>query len=255
MAISATSPHSGGEIISYALWFKTQQQKSEMILIFFGNAYGVSIRKDMYTVTLKNGYPILYFGPDSFLKSDNEDLKLNDGKWHHIAISMPHKSCFHSDVIMHIDGVNIPTTYNPEYNKRIFFSTSGRLSLGGFGFSFNGFKEQYPDFSNFVGHMDQFILWGRSIEDTDINKAMLKNMKTTKDRICKKSVKVSEDKVSLTFYRANLRTCEKKCKHLRECWGYGFLINNSGENECKHFKDDRPEIGKGRKGALCAVVL
>jgi len=168
IGIYGFGPHSGGSIISYSLLISTKGT-SEMILVHYGVGFGEKTSKNMYTLTLNNGTPILYISSNSILKPKRE-YNLNDGMWHHIAVSMPRTSCTLSEVIMYIDGEDIETVAKKSVN--IFFVTSGRLSIGGFGYSHESYESNFPHLSPFKGKIDEFYMWGRTIEDNDLRLSM-----------------------------------------------------------------------------------
>jgi len=169
IGIYGFGPHSGGSTISYSLLISTTSN-SEVILVHYGHAFTENSTKNMYTLTLKKGTPNLYISPTAILEPVKRKLNLNDGNWHHIAVSMPTKSCKLSDVIMYVDGKVIETTTETETN--IFFTTTGRLSIGGFGYSHISHEDIFPHLSPYVGKLDEFYMWGRAIEDNDIILAM-----------------------------------------------------------------------------------
>lgn len=102
LAIYGTGPHSGGSIISYALWIKTKNS-SDMALVHYGHYFSGNSQKHIYTLTLQNGDPMLYISPTAILRPESKH-DLNDGNWYHIAVSMPRKSCLISEVIIYVDG-------------------------------------------------------------------------------------------------------------------------------------------------------
>lgn len=161
-------PHSGGSIISFSLMVHTRST-SEMILVHYGGTFGERSAKNIFTLTLNNGTPMLYISSKSILKPER-GYDLNDGRWHHIAISMPKTSCTLSEVIMYIDGDVIETVAKKNIN--IFFITSGRLSIGGFGYSNESYESIFPHLSPFQGKVDEFYMWGRAIEDNDLRESM-----------------------------------------------------------------------------------
>jgi len=121
----------------------------------------------MFTLTLSNGNPILYASPLQRLEPASA-FHLNDNKWHHVAVSMPSPSCQLSEVLMYIDG-RVVATKTPQKNPIIFFVTSGRMSIGGFGYSNERFEDALPNLSNFVGGIDDFFMWTRTIEEQDLS--------------------------------------------------------------------------------------
>lgn len=157
MAIGSIGPMAAGERISLSFSFKTNESK-EMILIFYGGRFGLEKSKDSYLLTLDKGDPILYMDKKRYLKPE-QSLNLDDGNWHHIRVSMPKKSCLHSEVEVHVDDAKIQTQVHGQ-DEHLFFSTSGQLSFGGLGYSSKDFGTKlYADKANFEGMMDDFILW------------------------------------------------------------------------------------------------
>lgn len=170
LGIYGTGPHSAGSIISYAIWINTAR-KEEMIVIHYGNNFTAKSRKNIYTLTLSDGNPRLYLSAKSILQP-RKNYNLNDGKWHHIVVSMPRPSCNLSDVVMYVDGQSVSTKAQNDIN--IFFVTSGRLSIGGFGYSHKGFDTVFPHLSPFLGKIGEFFLWSRALQRKDVILAMVK---------------------------------------------------------------------------------
>jgi len=171
LAIYGMGPHSGGSVISYALWIRTHKT-SEMILVNYGHSFTGKSTKSSYTLTLQDGTPMLYISPTAILRPKMK-YDLNDGDWHHIAVSMPRKSCALSEVIMYVDGKTIETSADGfGYDNEIFFTTSGRLSIGGFGYSHESYEENYPHLSPYIGRMDEVYVWARSLKGKDMKLLM-----------------------------------------------------------------------------------
>jgi len=152
----------------HALWIRTNGT-SDMILVHYGHTFTARSNKNIYTLALQNGTPMLYISPTAILKPENNYI-LNDGKWHHIAVSMPRQSCALSEVIMYVDGKVIKTHATIDMN--IFFTTSGRVSIAGFGYSHESTEETLPHLSPFLGKIDEFYMWGRALNSDDLKLAM-----------------------------------------------------------------------------------
>jgi len=244
-----TKKHSGGDIISYALWFSTEvntvEMDSEMILIHFGNTFIPQDHKDMFTLTLRGGTPILYARAGSEL-SPVEIYNLGDTKWNHVAISMPKQSCRLSEVVMYING-KIVKTIGPkhEQDKHIFFNTSGRLSLGGFGLSSLAYDERFPRLSPFLGRIDEFYMWGKSLTPYDVAVSMQKGFNYKTGRKCIKKWGTRQ---------LNLKKCIINCSYDPDCWGFAIRTNNTNDiDKCIHYKK-RPRIGAPDQLWTCGKV-
>ena len=170
IAIYGIGPHQAGSTISYSILIKTDKEDSEMIIIHYGHNFGLSSSKNMFTLTLNNGTPWLYIAHNSILKPKQEH-NLNDNLWHEISVSMTRESCLLSEVKMYIDGDIIQTRTDQDEN--IFFTTSGRLSIGGFGYSHYDYELEFPNMSPFIGKVDEFYMWGRPITDDDLTEMTL----------------------------------------------------------------------------------
>ena len=136
-------------MVSFSLWFKTNNSTIEMIMFRYGASGGARGSKDHLTVTLAKGVPVVYFRPEYQLEPDGNGTDLADGEWHQIAISMPKKSVQMAFVRMYIDGERVKTSMRNGKSENVFFTTRGNLSLGGFGYQGNYFDETYPLMTTF----------------------------------------------------------------------------------------------------------
>lgn len=215
-AIFGVGPFSGGEIISFSLWIKTKLT-SDTILVH----YGKFIKgKDHMVFFLSNGVPEFKVKPNRVLRAINTP-SIADDEWHHIAISMPSRSCRLSEIQMFIDGIAVETEANDE-NYYIFYQTAGSIAIGGFGYSSELFETLYPKAVPFQGMVDDFSLWSKPLENK------IKFRRGMPNECMKKySVKTK-------FKRYN--QCKKKCKKEKNCHGFAF---RKGRNfvSCKHLTD------------------
>ncbi len=245
LAFFATGPHSGGSILSLGLWIMTSEQASEMILVHYGSIFdGTKTSKDFLTLTLNEGIPNLYTSVKKRLIPLDFHGGLNDGKWHHIAISMPRKSCLLSDIIMFVDGKKIDTA--AEKDSHIFYGTSGRMSIGGFGYSSKNYEDMFPRVTPFIGLIDEFQFWSRKIDNADL--PTIKTAKTVifqNRRECAKDG--TEDELSLS-----LRKCSKKCLRKANCLGLEWS-KIDGQFKCFLF-NKTPELGPKRKRTKCGSI-
>ncbi len=236
VAIYSMGPFTGGEMISCTLHFKTSSYK-EMILVVYGGVFGISKRKDIFLLTLKDGNPVLYFGGKKYLTTD-ENHNLNDDQWHHIAISIPWKSCLSSRVGIIVDGTKATTSLNGK-DEHLFFTTSGKLSLGGWGYSNSNYETAFPTVSNFVGMMDNFQMWaGSPITAEILRKAAKKNFEINRGVICK----FSENRQFRS--RRTAKQCSQMCQNRPACWGYELRNRVQNKYLCHHHLKHRPTILK-----------
>lgn len=161
-------PMGAGEILSCDIRFKTTASR-ERVLIFYGGRFGHSRIKDIFLLTLQNGNMRLYLEKKSYVEP-KADILLNDGVWHSILISMPSKSSLYSDINIFIDGEKVQTKLRGKEDKNVFFTTSGHVSVGGFGYSNQVYGQSiFKSMKNFEGEISNFRVWnGVSIEATMI---------------------------------------------------------------------------------------
>ncbi len=241
-------PFMGGEIISTTLFFKTTKSK-EMILICYGGRFGVSNKKDIFLLTIKKGELTLYFGKQKYLTTA-EDYNLNDGQWHHIAISMPSKSCLNSEVEMILNGKAVETVWSGT-DDYVFFTTSGKVSLGGWGYSNPKFDAKYPTMNNFVGMMDGFRVYGgKAMTNAMLRQSIMRKFEDN-SAVCNGPV---EYRKSLNLKSSKI--CFRKCKRRPDCWGYELLDKTGKKFNCFHYYGRRPEVGESSdSGNKCNPVL
>ena len=234
VAFYSMGPMGAGEMISYSFYFKTTQA-DEMVLVHYGGSFGTSKAKDYYTLILKDGIPSLYFSKERYLVAEIGQ-GLNDNVWHHMRVSMSKKSCKYSEVEMVINGKQVDTTVHGR-NSNIFFTTSGKVSLGGFGYSSPKFESIFPGVGNFVGMMDSFWLWSKVDTDSKLLiPSFRKRFEVNKNVRCKET----EDRIFMGRY--SRKKCFKYCVKNPSCWGYELRATTQGRDKCYHFEGERPEL-------------
>lgn len=156
-------PLAAGEMISCSVWIKTIASQ-EMILVFYGDAWGLASSKNLFLLTLKDGNPLLYIRHDKFL-IPRQSLSLNDGNWTNIVVSMPTASCLLSEVKVFVNDEEIDVDVDGT-DDHIFYTTAGYLSVGGLGFSNEAFGgEVFTSMKNYKGSLKEFQLWyGNNLE-------------------------------------------------------------------------------------------
>ena len=170
-ALWGMGPHTGGDIISYALWFKTISPGT-LILISYEAIWN---KPNVLNLRLRNGVIELCYSQNQKLysKNDRTGKNLNDGIWHHIAMSMPHKDCFLSEVLVYVDGNQIETTL-AGVDQPVDYPNGGVLAIGGFGYG--GSKAKHDLFIRdvfrkgdpFLGMIDDVIIWARTLSSIEI---------------------------------------------------------------------------------------
>lgn len=249
-SFTATGPHSGGNEISYALWFKTSKTSKNMILVHYGDLFGqmnAGKRKDMFTLSLEKGIPKLYTSPEKVLTAKSQSLA--DDTWHHVAVTMPHKSCKLSEVRMFIDGKKVKSVLRGKDDGHIFMVTSGRVGIGSFGYSDQYFDNALPHLAPFVGSIDEFYMWSRSVDLDDVRISMRKSFRKFKNRKCIKLRSNLKNVINVGEER-----CQKRCSNQLFCRGYETMVSSEGESKCTLF-NDVPGVGETIEGATCNLSL
>jgi hypothetical protein len=98
--------------------------------------------------------------------------KLNDGKWHHIAVSMPKKDCKLSEVQFYVDGQPVESEVVGQDNP-IIVSMSNKVTIGGLGHSngktpFSKHLHVEHGIQPFEGALDEVSVWARALTATEV---------------------------------------------------------------------------------------
>jgi hypothetical protein len=223
------------------------------VLVHYG-AEWESVRtdslKNIFSFTIDNGLPKLYAREQLYLTTKDENIRLNDGQWHHIAVSMPKAHCNLSEVQLYINGRNVETVTSGN-DEALFFIAYGHLSLGGLGYSSTTYDDRFRNWTDYRGLMDEFIVWGRKITISDIAWSMHKNFEFHYTSICDDNNVTN--KLVLKKSAKNPK-CLKRCIKLAKCVGFQRKQLSNGFDECTLYFD-RPSRGPSmRSSSLCAIL-
>ena len=251
LSLYGTGPYSGGNIISFSMWIRTKTADAEMILVHYGAIFGPPRKsaKDFFSLTLDYGKPVIYSGIDRKLTADN-DMNLADDLWHHIAVSMPRKSCLLADIQIYVDGTRVATKA-PTNDLNIFVTTSGRLSIGSFGYSSSEYDDEFSNMSNYIGLMDDFKIWARPLALEKADGALVaKTFKITDGAKC------SRKGIKKSVLRARLKRCEKECTRDPTCLGFEWKRLPQGKGKPKCFLlAEKPTVGGTKARTKCALLV
>lgn len=168
MAVYGAGPYSYGNVVSYALWMKTTSEE-DMVLINTGRG---GMNRGLLNLNLNDAKPELLFAGDARLVAKSP--KLNDGKWHHIAMSMPRKDCKLSELQFYVDGQPVESEVVGKDNP-INVSMVNKVSVGGGGHAGRGSAASYGKFMQanfginpFVGSLDDVFVWARALTTTEV---------------------------------------------------------------------------------------
>ncbi len=165
MAVYGAGPHGHGNVISYALWMRTTS-KQDMVLINTGR----NGLRGLMNLNLKNGQPELLLAANARLIANVQ--KLNDGKWHHIAVSMPKKDCKLSEVQFYVDGQGVESKVVGQDN-RVNVSLANKVTIGGLGHGpsktpFSQLIHIEQGIKPFEGSLDEVSVWARGLTAQEV---------------------------------------------------------------------------------------
>ena len=119
---------------------------------------------------LNNGEPELLIAQNERLIAKGQ--KLNDGKWRHIAVSMPKKDCKLSEVQFYVDGQPVESNVVGQ-DKRISVSLANKVTIGGLGHGngktpFSKLIHVELGIKPFEGSLDEISVWARGLTATEV---------------------------------------------------------------------------------------
>ena len=98
--------------------------------------------------------------------------KLNDGKWHHVAVSMPKKDCLLSEVQFYVDGQAVGSKVAGQDN-RVNVSLANKVTIGGLGHGngktpFSKLIHVELGIKPFEGSLDEISVWSRALTAAEV---------------------------------------------------------------------------------------
>jgi hypothetical protein len=161
MGVFAMGPHHSGHAVSYALWVKTDASGNR-ILINSGSIWSKEL-KNFFNLHLNDGVPEVVVSERQKLVA--KGVKLNDNRWHHVAVSMPSDACLLSAVELYVDGEPVATRLEGE-DKPLHFGQAVRLGFGGWNYSHKAY-DAFPA-EPFSGAMDEISIWTRPLSPSEV---------------------------------------------------------------------------------------
>jgi hypothetical protein len=156
-------PLDNGKPISYSVWIKTSSKENQLI-INTGSIWSKAV-KGFMNLRINNGLPEVVISEDHNLLALTE--KINDGNWHHLAVTMPKESCRLSEVLIYVNGKKTVTRIKKGSDITLNFTKSMRLSIGGLGYTNKAFNKL--NVKAFKGLIDEVCIWTRSISAEEIS--------------------------------------------------------------------------------------
>jgi hypothetical protein len=175
MGIFGVGPHGPGTAMSLSFWIKTNKTGNFIVWLYGQSFGGDESSKDAQLVTLEKGELIYHRNTKSKIVPVN-NMNVADNKWHHVVFSMPKDNCAMSQVDVYIDGKATPYKV-VGFDDYIFHNTSGRCSIGGFGYASNVFDKLYSNVKPYIGLIDEFKVVYGPISKRDVKREMKRVLK------------------------------------------------------------------------------
>lgn len=173
VGVWSMGPHFEGREVSYSLWVRTTSTDTPILISY----EGYWLKNTVMNLRLRNGRPELVYSSTQRLRAaDYHSLRLNDGEWHHIAVTNPADDSFLSDMKMYIDGLEITTDVDGK-NEKVSFPNGGVISLGGFGHGRGHLsddpknrnnRDDFESGDNLVGRLDEVKIFARAISSEEV---------------------------------------------------------------------------------------
>ena len=162
MSSFAMGPLDKGKPVSIAAWVKTTSSANQVI-VNTGSIWSREVKK-FINLHLNNGVPEVVVSENHCLTADTGAI--NDGDWHHVAISTLEENSSLSKISIYVDGKKVPTRLKNNKDQKLFFTQSMRLSVGGLGYSTQAFAKLKT--KPFVGELDEVTFWTRPISTEEV---------------------------------------------------------------------------------------
>ncbi len=136
----------------------------------------------------------------------------------------------------------------PKIDKHIFHMTSGRMSLGGLGYSAAGYDNALPQLRPYVGLMDDFMVFARPLQKSDFLWMLKRKFIKAVGWTCDKTSNIWET------FPDEFKICSMRCSNRLWCKGYEWTTSE-GQPQCLLFREQPQKLEKVGNGARCAVLL
>ena len=127
-ALWSMGPPSGNNAIAFALWFQTQSSAT-MTLISYESCW---LKSSVMNIRMMEGQLEVVLKDDWKMVAKINHPKYNDGKWHHVAVSMPRSNCRFSHLQIFLDGRLLETEVVGK-DTQLKLMAGGVFAIGGTG--------------------------------------------------------------------------------------------------------------------------
>jgi hypothetical protein len=144
-------------------WVKTSADGRRLIL---NSNSRWSNTGQFFNISINGGYVELSLRPE--ITATTNDMKVNDGEWHHIAITVPKRNALLTDCKMYVDGKKIEDIRFSNGNTPINTVQSNWMTIATQSNQFKTDLTQTMNMSNFSGLLDDFGIWTRTLSASEI---------------------------------------------------------------------------------------
>ncbi len=155
-----------------ACWVKTSATGRQLIL---NSGSYWSKTGQFFNVGLNNGNLEVALRPEIYTSTSS--LKINDGKWHHIAVVVPYANAKIKDFKLFVDGKLIEgkQTKKPETSIRTI--QANWMAIATQTETYKTDLANTMDMQDYVGLLDDFSLWTRALTESEINRLYSEGLK------------------------------------------------------------------------------
>jgi len=164
LMLPAMGPMEGDFKRTVAFWMKTHSQERQLILNTVSK-WGRSAQ--FFNMGINNGRLELALRPRVTALVEG-GKKLNDGKWHHVAVTVPRRKATLQDLNFYIDGLQMDKVQYTGATTPIQTTQANWMTIAENpdGASIDILQEM--NMKGFIGSLDDFCIWTRSLSADDI---------------------------------------------------------------------------------------
>lgn len=164
-------PLDAGYERTMSCWVKTASSGRQLIL----NSGSYWSKGQFFNLSINEGNIELSLRPEIYTHS--KGMKINDGKWHHLAVVLPLKNGNLASIQLYVDGQIIEDKHIVSPKTKINTSQANWMSIATQVPAYKTNLSKEMDMKNYEGLLDDFCIWTRSLSGEDIKQVYLKGLK------------------------------------------------------------------------------
>jgi hypothetical protein len=150
-------------------WVKTSADGRRLILNSNSRWRGTG---QFFNLSLNNGFIELSLRPE--IAATANEIKINDGLWHHIAVVVPKRNAVLTNCLLYVDGNNVQNISYENGDEKINTTQSNWMTIATQSNQFKTDLKETMNMSDFTGMVDDFCIWTRALNSAEIE-ALYKN--------------------------------------------------------------------------------